>query len=240
MLSGVICPFDASRQSNVTVSPDWMRNTGAMLRRSEAACGRRIGGRIPVVPSQMALRAFHGVNGHGGRSSVQLQPNKVSNDKRKSSGSAIRCDKILVPTTGESRPVHASPIVFPHDIRQVPHCGAPMRAIPRLVHRSHVPDNLGEKDSQFTVPHGPVRLQPTPVIWLLLSGIPIITLFRHARIANIARALEQRTIWPAGWSRIRWMSSSRSFAGHERVSARAVERINGTPFISKTVSLLIG
>jgi hypothetical protein len=32
----------------------------------------------------------------------------------------------------------------------------------------------------------------------VVSGIPIMTLFLHARIANIARALEQRTIWPVG------------------------------------------
>lgn len=36
------------------------------------------------------------------------------------------------------------------------------------------------------------------------------TLLRHARIANMARALEQRTIWPDGWSFIRCRSSSRS------------------------------
>ena len=59
--------------------------------------------------------------------------------------------------------------------------------------------------------HKPTRTTThTEVICRLLSAVPIMTLRLHARIANMARALEQRTIWPAGRSCIRCSSSSRS------------------------------
>ena len=69
----------------------------------------------------------------------------------------------------------------------------------------------------------------TLVIWSLVRAMPIMTLFLHARLANIARALEQRTmglcrgfcakaaakadvgvVFAMGRSRKRWISSSKS------------------------------
>ena len=79
------------------------------------------------------------------------------------------------------------------DIYQMAHRRPPMRAIPRLVHRSHVPDNLRESACQRAGAMGASKIL-TDVICLCCKGIPTITLFLHARIANIDRALEQRTI----------------------------------------------
>jgi len=50
----------------------------------------------------------------------------------------------------------------------------------------------------------------TVFIWPLFKGMPIITLFLQARDANMALALEQRTIWPSDLSRSSPMSSSKS------------------------------
>lgn len=55
-----------------------------------------------------------------------------------------------------------------------------------------------------------MRLSLTDVIWFLVKGVPTITLFRHALIANIALAFEHRTIWPKGRSCIKCSNSSRS------------------------------
>ena len=44
------------------------------------------------------------------------------------------------------------------------------------------------------------RRKRTVVIWVLSSAVPIITLRLQARIANMARAFEQRTIVPLGRS----------------------------------------
>jgi hypothetical protein len=81
------------------------------------------------------------------------------------------------------------------------------------------------------------RAPLTDVICALLSGIPTITLFRHARIANIALALEHRTICPAGLSCKRLIISSRSM---EFVVSRCDKQLFYSPFEPKTVSLLIG
>lgn len=59
----------------------------------------------------------------------------------------------------------------------------------------------------------PSSKRRTDVICRRLSGVPIMMLILHARIANMARALEQRTICPAGRSWRRWRSSSRSAGG---------------------------
>jgi hypothetical protein len=50
----------------------------------------------------------------------------------------------------------------------------------------------------------------TAVILCKFNGVPTMTLFLQALIANIARALEHRTICPPGRSRIKWMTSSKS------------------------------
>ena len=64
------------------------------------------------------------------------------------------------------------------------------------------------------------------------------TLFRHARIANMALTFEHRTIFcPAGLSRIRWSSSSRSTSRGETMLMRQKGYL---PFISKVVLPLTG
>lgn len=73
------------------------------------------------------------------------------------------------------------------------------------------------------------RPQRTDVICRRLSGVPIMILILHARIANMARALEQRTICPAGQSWRRWRSSSRSARGFfERRGAGTRARLGRT------------
>lgn len=65
----VIWPFDASRQSKETVSPDFILTTGGILeifRSKNVSCAGRhecISNR-PVVPSKVILRSFHRVDRH--------------------------------------------------------------------------------------------------------------------------------------------------------------------------------
>src|SRR5258708_21865043 len=64
------------------------------------------------------------------------------------------------------------------------------------------------------------KLQLTVVIWWWVSGIPTITLFLQALIANMERAFEHRTISPLGRSRIKWMISSKSMKGEKKKRAK--------------------
>ena len=134
-----------------------------------------------------------------------------------------------------------------------------MRTIPRLLHRSHVPNNLidpsireraetKEGNSREQQPpatqnmwHG-LAIGLTVVICLAFSGSPTIVLLRHARIANIARVFDERTSVPAGRSLSRCRISSRSiniFApsqGH----ASDERRTRDGPWASNSVVLLTG
>ena len=102
-----------------------------------------------------------------------------------------------------------------------------MRTIPRLLHRSHVPNNLIDPSirERAQTKKGNSREQQPPatqnmwhgltigltvVICLAFSGSPTIVLLRHARIANIARVFDERTSVPAGRSLSRCRISSRS------------------------------
>ena len=89
-----------------------------------------------------------------------------------------------------------------------------MGTVPRLIHCSHVPYDLLVSDEHphylINTRQEDINEKRTDAIRDLSSGIPIITLRLHARIANMARVLEHRTIVPFGRSWIRWMSSSRS------------------------------
>ena len=81
----------------------------------------------------------------------------------------------------------------------MPHRRPPMWTIPWLIHCSHMFYHLQLTHYQQQKRGFAWRL--TADIWVKLRGIPIITLFRQAREANIARAFEQRTIVPLGASR---------------------------------------
>lgn len=124
------------------------------------------------------------------------------------------------------------------DVCKMPHRRAPMRAVPGLVHRSHMLDDLYIAIRPSAVNITQMR-ELTEVIWLLFKGLPTITLLRQALIANIARALEHLTICPAGRSCIRCSSSSRS-AGITLVNGAQVTRNTRRTFHVKRRALADG
>ena len=86
-----------------------------------------------------------------------------------------------------------------------------MGAVPWLIHSTHVLYNLNDTE-EAVYRQNPLCLNTsceltkivrTDVICRRLRGVPIMILFLHARMANMARALEQRTIWPVGRSCMR-------------------------------------
>ena len=117
------------------------------------------------------------------------------------SSRAAKC--IPIDVAGTSPPIPSNAC----DVREVAHGRSAMRAMPWLIHCPHVLHNLMPGQC---LPRCERVSELTDVICRLFNAVPIMMLFLHARIANIARALEHRTICPAGRSCIRWRSSSRS------------------------------
>lgn len=86
-----------------------------------------------------------------------------------------------------------------------------MGAVPWLIHSTHVLYNLNDTEEAvyrqsplcLNTSYELTRIVRTDVICRRLRGVPIMILFLHARMANMARALEQRTIWPVGRSCMR-------------------------------------
>lgn len=69
-----------------------------------------------------------------------------------------------------------------------------MRAVPGLVHTSHVPHDLGDGVGSVGVLRWSRVASQTVVICWVVNDVPTMMLFLQARIANIARALLHRTI----------------------------------------------
>lgn len=69
------------------------------------------------------------------------------------------------------------------------------KTYPRLIDRAHMLDDLGFPEGYYGN-RVPLQVSPTWTIWERDSGFPNMTLFLHARIANMARAFFDRTIAP--------------------------------------------
>ena len=103
---------------------------------------------------------------------------------------------------------------------------SPMRAILRVSIPLQEEKNMTRTQGWSIVP----IFRSKATIWFLVNVFPIITLFLHARMANIARAFVHLTICPAGLepSERRWRSCSRSIIRYDTKRGRGTHLWNRT------------
>ena len=103
-------------------------------------------------------------------------------------------------------------------IDQMSHCRSSMGAVLNVLYEVSNRRNIDQLFSRETLTHGlfsSLKCLIVRFMILVVSGLPIIILDRHALIANMERSLEH-LIWGfPGWLNIKWISSWISFVSKD-------------------------